>query len=88
MRGIYCSVDHPENSIDTETTDRNLRGTDGNTQLRKILGRVDVKQSERYWLRLKNTDPDGGDHLKWQVDFIEFVPVNVVDNPQYAEDWF
>jgi len=88
MRGLYCSVDHPENAIDTPTTDRNLRGTDGNTQLRKILGRVDIKQSERYWLRLKNTDPDGGDHLKWQVDFIEFVPVNVVDNPQYAEDWF
>jgi hypothetical protein len=26
--------------------------------------------------------------LKWQVDFIELVPISVVNNDQYSEDWF
>jgi hypothetical protein len=28
-----------------------------------------------------------GDALKWQLDFVEFVPVDIVNNDQYQEDW-
>jgi hypothetical protein len=26
--------------------------------------------------------------LKWQFDYIEFVPLDVVDNDTYSEDWY
>ena len=44
------------------------------------------KQSEEYWLRFKNM-LSNGDALKWQYDFIELVPVDIVNNQQYQEDW-
>ena len=28
-----------------------------------------------------------GDALKWQLDFVEFVPVDIVFNDTYQEDW-
>ena len=55
--------------------------------LYRILGRMQFKQSREYWLRYKNVIADETD-LKWVLDFIEFVPVSVVDNDQYSEDWY
>jgi hypothetical protein len=31
--------------------------------------------------------PDETD-LKWQLDFVEFVPFDIVSNQQYSEDWY
>ena len=59
----------------------------GNNSLRKIMGRFDMKQSQEYWFRIKSVLPDESD-LKWQFDYIEFMPVEMVDNPEYTEDWF
>jgi hypothetical protein len=51
------------------------------------MGRFDMKQSQDYWFRIKNVISDETD-LKWQFDYIEFVPVDVVDNDTYSEDWY
>ena len=60
-----------------------------NPSLRKIMGRMQLKQSEEHWFRIKNVIAnDGNLARKWQFDYIEFVPVDVVDNDTYSEDWF
>ena len=86
MRGLFSYVDHPEYS-DGNSTDHNMRSDARNASLRKIMGRMVLKQSEEHWFRIKNVISDETD-LKWQFDYIEFVPIDVVDNDTYSEDWF
>lgn len=87
MRAPYSFRGHPgSESLGSETTTANCRG-DGTVTLRRILGRINIKQSEDFWFRFKNVINDDSD-LKWQLDFVEFVPVSVVDNDQYSEDWY
>lgn len=87
MRGPMSYMDHP----DTQTGNaegQNCRGCGtGNVVLRRILGRVRIKQSEEYWFRYKNVISDETD-LKWQLDYIELVPIDVLNNDQYSEDWY
>ena len=52
-----------------------------------MLGRVNLKQSDDFWFRFKSVINDDSD-LKWQLDFVEFVPVSIVDNDVYSEDWY
>ena len=89
MRGLYSYKDHPEkHDNEFDTTTRNQRYTStSNNSLRKIMGRFEFKQSQDYWFRIKSVLPDESD-LKWQFDYIEFVPVEIVDNDAYLEDWF
>ena len=85
MRGPASFYGHPESNT-PNMEDMNTRGEDAVQDLRKILGRVEMKQGQDYWLRFKNATTS--DELKWQFDFIELVPVDVVDNDKYSEDWF
>lgn len=85
MRGPFSFCGHPGDDGDQSTT-KNCRG-DGVVTLRRVLGRVNVKQSDEFWFRFKSVINDDSD-LKWQLDFVEFVPVNIVDNDQYSEDWY
>lgn len=66
--------------------DNNCR-TDGTVTLRRILTRQTFYQSQDYWFRIKSVINDDTD-LKWQVDFVELVPISVVDNDKYSEDWY
>lgn len=84
MRGPYSFCGHPGSGWNN--TDMNCRG-DGVVVLRRILSRTNFKQSEDHWFRFKNV-LNYGKELKWQLDFIELVPVDVVDNDQYSEDWY
>jgi len=84
MRGPYSYCGHPGNGYNT--TDMNCRG-DNVVVLRRILTRQQFKQSEEYWFRFKNV-LNYDKELKWQLDYVELVPVDVVDNEQYAEDWY
>lgn len=84
MRAPCSFRGHPDGTGDMLTN--NCRG-DGTVTLRRILGRIDMDLSKDYWFRIKNVISDESD-LKWQIDFIELVPVNVVDNEQYSEDWY
>ena len=93
MRGLYSYADHAENNDvgagqvgDNSTRNQRYTST-GNNSLRKIMGRMTIKQSEERWFRIKNVISDESD-LKWQLDYVEFVPVDVVDNDTYSEDWF
>lgn len=86
MRGLFSYVDHPEYG-DGNSTDHNMRSDARNASLRKIMGRMQMKQSDEHWFRIKNVISDETD-LKWQFDYIEFVPIDVVDNDTYSEDWY
>ena len=85
MRGLFSYRDHPEYS--DWGPEVNQRSDKRNASLRKILSRQKFKQSQDYWFRIKNVIQDETD-LKWQFDYIEFVPVDVVDNDTYSEDWY
>jgi len=91
MRGPFSFKDHPEYTTDGVvgiwSTNYNMRRGTRNAGLRRVLGRVDMKQSKDYWFRIKSVINDLTD-LKWQFDFIELVPVDVVDNDLYSEDWY
>ena len=94
MRGLYSYKDHPGDgkgaTVDDPLcqTEENQRSDKRNASFRKILSRsLEVKQSGEKWFRIKNVIPDETD-LKWQLDYIEFVPLDVVGNTQYSEDWF
>lgn len=85
MRGPYSFCGHPGDDGD-ETTTKNCRG-DGSVTLRRVLGRIRVRQGDDFWFRFKNVINDDSE-LKWQLDFVEFVPVSIVDNDKYSEDWY
>ena len=91
MRGPFSFKDHAEYTTDGVngiwSVNYNMRRGTRNTGLRRVLARVKVKQSEDFWFRYKSVLNDDND-LKWQLDFVEFVPVDVVDNDQYSEDWY
>lgn len=69
-----------------EQTCRFEYGT-GSYTIRYVLGRVELKQGNENWLRIKTlnnqqlTNPVG-------LDFVELVPTSVLDNQQFAEDWY
>ena len=87
MRGLYSYVDHPENEDGSATV--NQRSDKRNASLRKIMDIMEVKQSEEHWFRIKNVIPnDGNLARKWQFDYIEFMPVELLQNEQYSEDWY
>lgn len=85
MRGLFSYMDHPENH--DGSVELNQRSDKRNASLRKIMCRQLFKQSEDYWFRIKSVIKDAAD-LKWQFDYIEFVPVDIVDNDTYLEDWY
>ena len=91
MRGLYSYKDHVDREPVTDplcASSLNQRSNQRNESLRKIMSRsLNVKQSEEMWFRIKNVIPDETD-LKWQFDYIEFVPLDVVGNTAYSEDWF
>lgn len=84
MRAPVSFRGHPDGTGDMQSN--NCRG-DGVVTLRRILGRQNFTQSQDYWFRIKSVINDDKD-LKWQIDFVELVPVDVVDNDQYSEDWY
>lgn len=56
-------------------------------QFRKIIDTDSYRQEEGdYWLRLKTVLDDGNLDRKFQIDYIEFVPIGVAQSQQYLED--
>ena len=85
MRGPYSYCGHAENGWSETNNARFEWG--GSMTVRYVLGRVELQLGNENWLRIKslntnsNTNPVG-------LDFVEIVPVSVVDNLQYTEDWY
>ncbi len=88
MRSPMSYRQHPESRDEGTTGNLNMRTTcDASSwALRKILITKQFKQSEDYWFRIKNMISDDSE-LKWQFDYIEFVPVDIVNSTEYSEDW-
>ena len=86
MRSPMTYRYHPESQDESATGTGNMRSSATNTALRKILVTRQFKQSEDYWFRIKNMISDDSE-LKWQLDYIEFVPVDIVNSTEYSEDW-
>lgn len=90
-RGTYNNVKTPVTSpADLIATISNCCRYEegyGTSMLRKILGTVRLEQSKSYWLRLKNL-LTGYDQLGFSVDFIELVPLDIVNSQDYTEDWY
>ncbi len=59
----------------------------GTSMMRKILGQVRLEQDQEYWIRLKNL-LQGYDQLGFSIDFIEIVPLGIVNSQDYTEDWY
>jgi len=58
----------------------------GTMMLRRIITTQQFDQSKDYWLRIKNLVNDA--NLGWSFDFIELVPLNVVNSQNMTEDWY
>ena len=88
MRSPMTYRQHPESRDEGTTGNLNMRTTcdASGWALRKILITKQFKQSEDYWFRIKNMISDDSE-LKWQFDYIEFVPVDIVNSQEYSEDW-
>jgi hypothetical protein len=54
--------------------------------LRRIITTQRFNQSNDYWLRIKNlvNHPE----LGWSFDFVELVPVDIVNSQDMTEDWY
>lgn len=63
----------------------------GTTLLRRILGTVEIDQKKDNWLRLKMVLPAEEkwyERMVFSLDFVELVPVSVVNNTEFSEDWY
>lgn len=58
----------------------------GTMMLRRIITTQRFEQSKDYWLRIKNLINDS--NLGWSFDFIELVPVGIVNSNTMKEDWY
>ncbi len=85
MRGPFSYRGHGSEWQEQTTGLGNCR-TDGNVLIRKIITTQLFRQSDDHWFRIKNMLSDG-DAQKWQLDFVEFIPVDVLNNDQFQEDW-
>jgi hypothetical protein len=86
MRGPHSYCGHGENGYSADNSARTEYGT-GSYTIRYVLGRTEIKQGDENWLRIKTLNPDNTDNPVG-LDFVELVPVNVVDNQEYSEDWY
>jgi len=84
MRAPYSFCGHG-NSWSTENNCRVEAGK-GTMVIRYVIGRTQLNQGKENWLRLKTLDENTS--LLCGIDFIEIVPVSVVDHQEYTEDWY
>ena len=85
MRGPYSYCGHAENGWSDTNNARFEWGA--SMTVRYVLGRVQLEQGNENWLRIKSLNMDKSTNPVG-LDFVEIVPVSVVDNQQYSEDWY
>lgn len=94
MRAPFSFCGHGENGWskgnvgETEAAGNNCREEPGygTMIIRAILGTVRLEQGTDNWMRVKKVVEDNT--LLSGIDFIEIVPVSVVNNQEYFEDWY
>lgn len=95
-RGTYNTVTDPltYNDNDIYSAARSIIGSTscrsesgyGTMMLRRIITTQHFEQGQDYWLRIKNLVNDV--NLGWSFDFVELVPVDIVNNQSMTEDWY
>ena len=58
----------------------------GTMMLRRIITTQRFEQGKDYWLRIKNLVNDA--NLGWSFDFVELVPLDIVNSQDMTEDWY
>ena len=58
----------------------------GTMMLRRIITTQRCEQGKDYWLRIKNLVNDA--NLGWSFDFVELVPLDIVNSQNMTEDWY
>ena len=58
----------------------------GTMMLRRIITTQRFEQGQDYWLRIKNLVNDT--NLGWSFDFVELVPLDIVNSQNMTEDWY
>ena len=58
----------------------------GTMMLRHIITTQRFEQGKDYWLRIKNLVNDA--NLGWSLDFVELVPLDIVNSQTMSEDWY
>ena len=58
----------------------------GTMMLRRIITTQRFEQGKDYWLRIKNLVNDA--NLGWSFDFVELVPLDIVNSQTMTEDWY
>ncbi len=95
-RGTYNTVTDPLTYTDNDiysaasqiigsTSCRSETGY-GTMMLRRIITTQRFEQGKDYWLRIKNLVNDA--NLGWSFDFIELVPLDIVNSQTMTEDWY
>ena len=60
----------------------------GTMMLRRIITTQRFEQGKDYWLRIKNLVTTPSENLGWSFDFVELVPLDVVNSQNMSEDWY
>ena len=58
----------------------------GTMMLRRVITSQRFEQGKDYWLRIKNLVNDT--NLGWSFDFVELVPLDIVNSQTMTEDWY
>ena len=60
----------------------------GTMMLRRIITTQRFEQGKDYWLRIKNLVTTPSETLGWSFDFVELVPLDIVNSQTMTEDWY
>ena len=95
-RGTYNSITDPlsYNESDIYSAASQIIGSTscrsetgyGTMMLRRIITTQRFEQGKDYWLRIKNLVNDT--NLGWSFDFVELVPLDIVNSQTMSEDWY
>lgn len=95
-RGTYNTVTDPltYSADDIYSAAKQITGSNncrtesgyGTMMLRRIITTQRFEQGKDYWLRIKNLVNDK--NLGWSFDFVELVPLDIVNSQTMTEDWY
>lgn len=90
-RGTYntipARVSEPQSLVENISASCRYEEGYGTSMMRKILGTYQFEPGKEYWIRLKNL-LQGYDQLGFSIDFIELVPIDIVNSQDFTEDWY
>ena len=73
-------------SYDTSKPDKSMRFA--NRAFRRVIGTYDLEYGKDYWLRFKDVTEGGTDDKpnEFNQDYLEIVPIGIINNPAKPED--